>query len=90
MKEPRAPASGGVLIYDVSLHFIFAMRTAFLLTIALPLTAQVKITQLPDRLAVEIDGKPFTAFFTGSDVAKPYLWPLRAASGTSVTRSGQR
>ena len=57
-----------------------------LLSLILPLTAQVKVTQAPDRIAVDIDGKPFTAFFIGSEVAKPYLYPLRAASGTSVTR----
>lgn len=48
---------------------------------------QVKITELEDRITVDIDGKPFTALFIGQDVAKPYLWPLRAVSGTSVTRS---
>ncbi len=53
----------------------------------LPLTAEVKITKLADRISVDINGKPFTAFFIGPEVAKPYLWPLRAASGTSVTRS---
>ena len=52
----------------------------------LPLAAQVKITQGTDRILVEIDGKPFTAFFIGADNAKPYLHPLRTASGKIVTR----
>jgi len=53
----------------------------------LPLCGQVKITQETDKVAVEIDGKPFTDFvIQGEDYAKPYLWPLRAASGTVVTR----
>ena len=33
-----------------------------------------------------LDGKPITALFTGPEVAKPFLFPLRAASGTPVTR----
>ncbi|MDQ1470450.1 MAG: hypothetical protein QOJ99_1930 [Bryobacterales bacterium] len=57
-----------------------------LVALTCPLFAQVKITQLKDRINVDIDGKPFTALFIGSDVVKPYLWPLRAASGTQVTR----
>src|ERR1017187_6030560 len=53
----------------------------------LPLCGQVKITQGTDKVSVEIDGKPFTDFVIQSeDYAKPYLWPLRAASGTVVTR----
>jgi hypothetical protein len=52
----------------------------------LPALAQVKISQGADRISVDIDGKPFTAFFTGADTTKPYLHPLRAASGTVVSR----
>jgi hypothetical protein len=49
--------------------------------------AQVKITPGSEKVAVEIDGKPFGDFYVaGADVTKPYLWPLRAASGTYVTR----
>jgi hypothetical protein len=57
-----------------------------LLFAALPLSAQVKITQGENKISVEIDGKPFTDFFYGPDVPHPYLHPLRAASGTIVTR----
>lgn len=59
---------------------------ACLFSTALTATAQVKVTQAADRITVEIDGKPDTAFFTGSDVPKPYLHPLRAASGKIVSR----
>ncbi|MDQ6708300.1 MAG: PmoA family protein [Acidobacteriota bacterium] len=52
----------------------------------LPLIGQVKITQGTDRVAVEIDGKPYTELFYGPSVYKPYLHPLRAATGTIVTR----
>ena len=53
---------------------------------ALPLAAQVKITQGDNSIAIEIDGKPYTELFYGPDARKPYLHPLRAATGTIVTR----
>jgi hypothetical protein len=58
-----------------------------LLAAALPLCAQVKITQRTDRISIDIDGKPFTEMFVGADTNKPYLHPLRAASGKIVTRA---
>jgi len=51
-----------------------------------PLCAQVRLTQGADKISVEIDGKPFTEFFYGSAAPKPYLHPLRTASGVIVTR----
>ena len=57
-----------------------------MLVVGLPLAAEVKVTKAADRIAVEIDGKPYTALFIGQDTTKPYLHPLRAASGTIVTR----
>ena len=68
------------------------MRSAFPLLLsaalaAFPAAAQVKITPGTQKVPVEINGKPFTDFYAaGPEVAKPYLWPLRAASGTYVTR----
>jgi Methane oxygenase PmoA len=48
---------------------------------------QIRIAQQgKDRISVEIDGKPFTDFWIGTDAGKPYLHPLRTASGTVVTR----
>lgn len=49
-------------------------------------SAQVKITQGSDRVMVEIDGKPFTALFTSAGATKPYLHPIRSASGKIVSR----
>ena len=40
----------------------------------------------PEDIAVNIDGKPFTVFHYGTEVSKPYLAPLRSASGKIVTR----
>ncbi len=65
------------------------MKMQFLLAfaLALPLAAQVKITQSGNVVKVEIDGKPYTDFFMGDSAAnKPYLHPLRSATGTIVTR----
>jgi hypothetical protein len=56
------------------------------LTLALPLAAQVRFTRRADRIAVEIDGKPYTTFFLAPDGNKPYLYPLSTASGATVTR----
>ncbi len=55
--------------------------------VSLPVPAQVKITPGAEKVVIEINGKPSTDFYiAGPEVAKPYLWPLRAASGTYVTR----
>jgi hypothetical protein len=53
----------------------------------LPLAAQVKITQGDNHISVDIDGKPYTTFFYGPDVPKPYLYPLRSVDGIPVTRA---
>ncbi len=64
------------------------MRLQFLLplALALPLAGQVKVTQGSDRILVDIDGKPFSALFIGAGTTKPYLHPVRSASGKVVTR----
>jgi hypothetical protein len=63
------------------------IRTSFLVLLtAFSLNAQVKITRGTDRISVEIDGKPYTDFFLSADGNKPYVYPLRTASGIVVTR----
>ena len=60
------------------------------LVLASTAIAQVKITPTSDKDKVEIsiNGKPYSTFYMkGGDVTKPYLWPVRAASGTYVTRA---
>lgn len=47
-------------------------------------TAQVKFAA--ESVSVEIGGKPFSTFHYGAEAAKPYLAPLRSASGKIVTR----
>jgi hypothetical protein len=62
-------------------------RILFFTALCLPLCAQVKITQDGNRkVSVEIDGKPFTDFYVGPETSKPYLHPLRTATGAVVTR----
>jgi hypothetical protein len=53
---------------------------------SLPIWAEVKFTKEEGKIAVEIHGKPFTTFYYGPETPKPYLHPLRSASGKSVTR----
>jgi hypothetical protein len=61
-------------------------RSHLLLVGASVALGQVKITQAPDRIAVQINGQPCTTLFFGPDTVKPYLHPLRSASGKIVTR----
>lgn len=58
----------------------------FLLLGSVAASGQVKVTQQADQIAVEIDGRPFTTFYYGPAVTKPYLWPLRTADGVEITR----
>ena len=67
---------------------LFALVAGVSLWIAVPAAAQVEITQTPEQIAVAIDGKPFTVFHIGGkDLNRPYLHPLRSASGKIVNRS---
>lgn len=66
-----------------------AVLAGLALTVSAPdASAQVTLTQSADRITVEIDSKPFTVFVTGGpDLNRPYLHPLRSASGRIVNRS---
>jgi hypothetical protein len=48
--------------------------------------ASVKLERSPHQIEVTIDGKPFTTYYFDPAIAKPYLMPLRTASGSVVTR----
>jgi Methane oxygenase PmoA len=62
------------------------MRSSILLCLAIGtcLSAQVKFS--PEDIAINVDGKPFTTFHYGEKANKPFLAPLRSASGKIVTR----
>ena len=49
--------------------------------------ASVEVKRNGDRIDVLIGGHPFTTYYFGGVTAKPYLFPLRSAQGTVVTRS---
>ncbi len=65
-------------------HLLLCLPLAALL--ANPVAAQVSVSQRTDRIVIDIDGKPFSEFFIGAETVKPYLHPLRSASGKIVTR----
>ena len=46
----------------------------------------VRITLQKDRIAIDIGGQPFTNLYMGVEANKPFLYPLRTASGKKVTR----
>jgi hypothetical protein len=48
--------------------------------------ASVELRREGDRIDVVIGGRAFTTYYFSSDNAKPYLFPLRSAQGTIVTR----
>ncbi len=52
----------------------------------LPLAAQVELTKGPAQIDIAVDGKPFSTLFFGPETHKPYMHPLRSASGKIVTR----
>jgi methane monooxygenase PmoA-like len=67
---------------------LFALVAGLSLWVAVPAAGQVEVTQAPEQIAVEINGKPFTVFYiAGKDLNRPYLHPLRTASGKVVNRS---
>jgi Methane oxygenase PmoA len=49
--------------------------------------ASVELQRNGDRIDVLIGGRPFTTYCFSPADAKPYLFPLRSAKGTIVTRS---
>jgi len=65
---------------------LLALLPAVLLSFSA--NAQVKVTRGQDKISIDINGKPFSDFFiSGDQVVKPYLYPLRAATGTYITRA---
>lgn len=65
------------------------MKSALIIVFCalLPLAAQVTMTKEDGKVAVSIDGKPFTTYYyAGDDVPKPFLHPLNTAGGKRITR----
>ena len=66
-----------------------ARNWALWLLIAITGHAAGQVTLTPagtDHISIGINGQPFSNFYIGSDYPKPFLAPLRSASGYIVTR----
>ena len=62
------------------------MRFLFFPFFVAMLQAQVGVVAQKDQVDVTIGGKPYTTLFLGPDTQKPYVHPLRSASGKLVSR----
>src|ERR1051325_6559244 len=61
------------------------MRFFLVLAVSAAACLSAQVRYAPDG-SVTIDGKPFTIFHAGADANKPFLAPVRSASGKVVTR----
>jgi hypothetical protein len=59
---------------------------ALLWVLVHPAQAQVKIVIKQDRISVDVNRQPFTELYMGKEAHKPFLYPLRTASGKKVSR----
>jgi hypothetical protein len=66
------------------MHFRSVFPSALFVAAALTLPAQVRFSA--DTGDIAINGKPFTTYHPGTDIGKPFLAPVRSASGKIVTR----
>jgi hypothetical protein len=57
-----------------------------LLGSALRAADDVKLTKLADRVRVDIGGAHFTDYIYGDGASRPYVYPLTAPDGTSLSR----
>ena len=62
------------------------MKWISVLLLAWPLAAQVQLTPSAGQIRIEIGGQAFSTFYFGPETTKPYLHPLRSASGKIMTR----
>ena len=61
-------------------HFAARMIVGVVIP-ALGFSGSVTLKQGNDQIEVTVNGKPFTTYHYGSNVAKAYLMPLRTAAG---------
>src|ERR1700754_1979328 len=90
MNDPSLAPSLASLVTPSRARRVLAWSFATLAWFATtsPAAAQVTIKQTSEQIVVDIDGKPFTTFYIGgANLNRPYLYPLRTASGKMVTRS---
>src|SRR5687768_15792881 len=90
MRHDLQPAGRCVLF--VTAFLVTASASLFML---IPVTARaqrnergvrVRAVEAERRVDVFVDGQPFTSYVWPDTLKKPVLYPLRAATGTPVTR----
>jgi Methane oxygenase PmoA len=81
MRDPGAGVGLAALVATVMLVCCCAARQS-------GANDRIKVVarEAEHRVDVSIDGKPFTSYIWPTTLAKPVLYPLRAATGTIVTR----
>src|SRR5450432_3183115 len=62
------------------------MRIPLVLWLAAGTCLAAQTRPATEEIPVDLDGKPFTTFHYGADANKPFLVPLRSASGKIITR----
>ena len=68
------------------MKFGIALLVTSLVSATFGADSGVQITQLPDRLRVELNGQLFTEYFF-KDVPRPYCYPLIGPGGAPMTRN---
>ncbi len=72
-----------ILFTGIALVLLNACSTSTSLQVQ---TKKVQITELPDRLRIELEGKLFTEYFY-KDVPRPYFYPLMGPGELPMTRN---
>lgn len=83
MPEQRAMTSRAALL---ALTWLAACATVPAARTPVPNDVQVVAHDADRRVDITVDGAPFTSYIYPTSLKKPVLYPLRAASGTVVTR----
>jgi hypothetical protein len=65
---------------------ILALLCVALVPLASSAQESVHLARQGDRIDITIAGKPFATYYFGPAAPKPYIYPLRSAQGTIITR----
>jgi len=90
----KLPGEGTAIMRDPSAGVGLAAAVGIVLLVCCAAAQQnssgdrikVVANETARRVDISIDGKPFTSYIWPASLAKPVLYPLRAATGTIVTR----
>lgn len=73
--------------YKISVSAFLLLGLVYPCLFALGVDEAVEFKPSKYHIDVLVGGRPFTTYYFDPDVSKPYLYPLRTAQGTIVTRS---